>query len=262
MASPIVFGQGLAGTGVDTATLYPDYFSVNVIWVNSAGGSNANAGTEPELPLATLAQAVTNATAGACIAIAATHAETVASTITVNKSGLTFVGFGVGNARPTLTPASGATVVFNLTTANNVTFQNIYFKAAVATSGAAGRIASANTGTKILNCQFDCGANDQEAVILTADHARLDSCTFTAVGSRPTRALGMANNNTNVEVNNCTFDGASFGWAGNAVTCNGVTNMILRNITLAGNSDINGTGTVSYQLYGIQCSGASRVTLT
>ena len=263
MASPIVFGQGLAGTGIDTATAFPDYFATNVIWVNSATGNDANAGTEPELPLATLAQAITNASAGAVIAIAATHTQTVSVALAANKAGLRFVGFGTGTARPTLTPSSGATSVFNITAAD-VVIENIYFKAAAATSGTGGRIVSTASGTGVLNCQFDCGASDQEAVLLnaSADNATIDSCTFTATATRPTRAIGLAGSNTNVKVTNTTVDGSTFGWAGNAVTCNSVTRMVMKNITLAGNADINGTTTVSYQLFGITCSGASRVTLS
>jgi len=264
MASPIFFGQGLAGTGIDTATLLPDLFAVNTIWVNSAGGSDANAGTEPELPVATLAQAITNASAGSCIAIAATHIQTISVALAANKAGLRFVGFGTGSARPTLTPASGATSVFNVT-ANDVVFENIYFKAAAATSGTGGRIVSANSGTEVLACQFDCGASDQEAVLLNtgADNARIDSCTFTATASRPTRAIGLAGaTNTNVKITNTTVDGSTFGWAGNAVTVNNCVRLVVKALTLAGNADLSGTTTTSYQIYGLLGSGASRVSLS
>lgn len=265
MASPIIWSAGLAGTGVDTATVSPDYFGTNVIWVNSANSaaSDANAGTEPELPLATLAQAITNASAGACIAVSATHTQTISVTLTVNKAGLRFVGFGTGTARPTLTPSSGAIAVFTVSAAN-VVIDNFYLKAAAATSGAASRVVSTASGTQVLNCQVDCGAFDQEGVLLnaSADNARIEGCTFTATASRPTRAIGLGAAVSNFQLMSTIIDGATFGWAGNAVTVNSAINMVAKNVTLQGNSDLNGTTVASYQMYGIVAVGASRVTIT
>lgn len=265
MASPIVWGAGLAGTGVDTATVYPDFFGTNVIWVNSASSaaSDANAGTEPELPLATLAQAITNASAGACIAVAATHTQTISVTLAVSKAGLRFVGFGTGSARPTLTPSSGAIATFTVTAAN-VVIDNFYLKAAAATSGAAGRLTTNSSGTQVLNCQLDCGVFDQQGLLFTtgADNARVQACTFTATASRPTTAINHSNAVSNFHLLDSVVDGATFGWAGNAVSVNSAINMVAKNVTLMGNSDLNGTTVASYQMYGITAIGASRVTIT
>lgn len=263
MASPILWPLGLAGTGVDSATVYPDLFSAATIWVNFTSGSDANAGTEPELPVKTIAQAVTNAAAGSIIAIVAGNQETVAGTVTVNKAGVRFVGFGTGANRPQFIPTSGATALFNVT-AVDVCFESIYFKAAAATTGTGGRITCAVAGLEVNSCQVDCGANDQEGILLAAgaDRFRIDSTTFTATASRPTRALGLSAAITGGKVINCTIDGSAFGWAGNAFTCSSCVSLVAKNLTLAGNSDVLGSTTTSYQFLGVLGSSAGKVTLS
>lgn len=264
MASAQVWGLGLAGSGVATATLYPDYLASSVIWVNFTSGSDANAGTEPELPVKTIAQAVTNASAGSTINIVAGNLEPLTAQVAVNKAALRFVGNGVGTNRPQFTINSGATSMFNVTTAD-CAFEGIYFKAALATSGTGGRVVCTASGLELIECQIDCGAFDQEGVLLNAgaDNARIDGCSFTAVGSRPTRAIGLAGApNTNVKIIDTTVDGSTFGWAGNAVTTSNCVRMVIKNITLAGNSDLSGSTMTSYQIYGVTTSGASKVVIS
>jgi len=265
MASPIVWPQGLVGTGVDSSTLLPDLFSAAVIWVDNSksASSDANAGTDPELPLKTTSQAVTNASAGSVIVYGANHAETISSTVTVNKNGLRFLGFGVGT-RTTFTPASGATLCFSVTTGTDVVFENLYFKGASATSGTAGRVQTAAAGTEIYSCQFDCGANDGNAVICASggDRFRIDSCSFTATGSRPTSAINLSAAVTGGRIVNTTVDGSTFGWAGTAVSVASCVQLYVKNLTLAGNADMIGATTTSYQLFGVVSSAAGRVTLS
>lgn len=267
MASPIFLPAGLAGSGIDSATAFPDIVSASVIYLNSgsAAASDANAGTEPELPLLTLAQAITNASAGSVISIASTHSQTISSAVNIAKAGLRLVGSGIGSARATFTPSSGATTVLNIQAGGvDTVIESIYFKAAAATSGAGGRVVSVASGTEVLSCQFDCGAFDQEAVLLNAgaDNARIEASAFTAVGSRPTRAIGLAGTNTNVKLVNVTVDGSTFGWAGNSVTVTNCVHLSVKNLTLAGNSDVLGATTSSYQILGVTGSSTVRVTLS
>ncbi len=265
MASPIFWGRGLAGTGVATATLYPNFVSAPVIFLDSATGNDANTGLLPELPKATAASAVSAASAASIIAVAATHAESISVAVAIAKAGLHFVGFGTGTARATFTPASGATACFDVQAGGDDTvFENIYFKAATATSGAGGRIVSADTGTQVIGCDFLCGANDQEAVLLNAgaDNARIVDCTFTATGSRPTRAIGFGAALTNAQVIDTVIDGSTYGWAANAFTVTSAIRLYIKNLTLAGMSDLFGTTVASYQVVGVTTSGQSSVNLT
>jgi hypothetical protein len=263
VASPIIWTAGFAGTGIDTAIAVNNLLSASVQWVNFATGSDANAGTEPELPVKTTAQAVTNAVAGSTIIFASGNTETITGTVTVNKAGLRFLGFGTGSNRPKFTPASGATAMFNVT-AVDVCFESLYFATAAATSGAGGRITCAVAGLEVNSCQVDCGANDQEGILLSsgADRFRMDSTVFTATASRPTRALGLAAAITGGKVINCTIDGATFGWAGNAFTCSSCVSLVVKNLTIAGQSDVLGATTTSYQFYGVTTSAAGKVTLS
>ena len=260
MATPTIWTAGLAGTGVDTATALPLICNAPVIWV-SASGNDANAGTDPELPLLTIAQAVTNASANSVIAIAAGYTASI-SAQTVGTAGLRFVGFGTGVNRPRLTPTSGASAMFTVTAAS-VVFDSIYFGAAAATSGTAGRLTCNASGLQVLNCQMDCGASDGRGIILTtgADNARVENTVFTAVGLRPTQAITHGNAVTNAVYNNVTVDGSSFGWAGTAFNPASATNLVIKNLTLAGNSDLIAAVT-SYQIFGVTTSGASRVALS
>lgn len=105
-----------------------------VFYVQSVhpSANNSNDGTDPDYPLATLTQAITNATAskGDVIMLGPGHAETVATAgaITVNKAGVSIVGVGAGANRPTFTFNSvvGASL---LVTAANVTIENVLFLA-------------------------------------------------------------------------------------------------------------------------------------
>ncbi len=263
MASPIVWTAGFAGTGIDTATDVNNLLSAATIWVNFSTGNDVNAGTEPELPVKTTAQAVTNAVAGSTIIFPSGNAETITGTVTVNKAGLRFVGFGTGSNRPKFTPSSGATAMFNVT-AIDVCFESLYFAAAAATSGAGGRITCAVAGLEVTSCQMDCGASDQEGILLAAgaDRFRIDSTTFTATASRPTRALGLSAAITGGKVINCTVDGATFGWAGNAFTCSSCVSLVVKNLLISGQADILGATTTSYQFYGLTTSAAGKVTLS
>lgn len=263
MASPIIWPAGFAGTGIDTAIAVNDLLSASAQWVNFATGSDANAGTEPELPVKTTAQAVTNAAAGSPIIFAAGNAETITGTVTVNKAGLRFIGFGTGSNRPKFTPSSGGTAMFNVT-AVDVAFESLYFGAAAATPGTGGRITCAVAGLEVNACQFDCGANDQEGILLSAgaDRFRIDSTVFTATASRPTRALGFGAALTGCKVYNCTIDGATFGWAGNSFTCSSCVSLVVKNLTIAGQADVLGATTTSYQFYGVTTSAAGKVTLS
>lgn len=100
-----------------------------VIYVDSAVGSNNNNGFEPGEAKATIAGAISAATAnnGDIILVLPGHSETVTSAITVSKAGLSIIGMGEGLLRPSIT-GNGTIDAVDIT-ANNVLLENFQFPA-------------------------------------------------------------------------------------------------------------------------------------
>lgn len=123
------FGVPLIGSGTLPITNGTYYFVCNRAGAN---GSNGNTGTDMEAPLATLAQAITNATASEndVIVVMEGHSETItgAGGITMSKAGLTVVGLGNAGQRPRFLMDGAATVTW-LITAANCTVKNVVLAA-------------------------------------------------------------------------------------------------------------------------------------
>lgn len=266
MTAPIIWSGGLGGSGIDTATTAPVITSASIIWYDPTQGNDANTGTNPEQPVKTFAQAVTNASTGSVVAMLDVDNETITGTVTINKS-IKVVGVGAGSARTSFTPLSGATAMFNVT-ADDVSFENCYFKPAQGTVGTAGRITCANKGLEFYSCQFDSGASDGNCVITAAgsDYFRFDGCTFTVTsalssGTGPI-AINCSGTNIGGKIFDTVFDGSTFGFKdAAAVTLVSATRLYIKNVTLVGKADIVGTG-VSYNIIGVTTSGASRILIT
>ncbi len=78
----------------------------NIYYVSSLTGASTNSGFSPDAPYATLAQAVAAATASQddTIYLLPGHAESIGATgYAISKAGLTVIGLGNGNNRPTFT---------------------------------------------------------------------------------------------------------------------------------------------------------------
>ena len=91
---------------------------------------NDNAATNPSQPAATLDGAIGKCTAsnGDVILIAPGHTETIsaAAAITFDVAGVTVIGMGVGNSRPTITLDTATTTDINVTAAD-VQIHNVIF---------------------------------------------------------------------------------------------------------------------------------------
>ncbi len=85
-----------------------------VFFVNSVIGSDGNVGTDPTAPLATVQQAINSCTAnkGDKIVVMVGHAETVTATsINLNKAGVSVICLGSGLERPTFTYSAAAATI-------------------------------------------------------------------------------------------------------------------------------------------------------
>jgi hypothetical protein len=215
MAAIQFYQNGAGGTtGADLAVLKPAYMSGNFWYVKASTGTDAAspAGKERNAPLATLAQAYTNAVAGDTIVLLSGHAESLGAAQVINKVGLAIVSEGTGLSRATFT-CTGAVAMFDITSAG-VTVDNIYFPASSAAPTA--RIRSAAAFTRIANCTFECGASDTTRAvrfITGAADGRITGTTFTSVAATPGSAIEVLNAMVGLEMDNVTFDGGSFGWS-------------------------------------------------
>lgn len=268
MASPNIYAGGLnlAGTvfANGPATLQlggPVYFSGGIQWVDTISGSNAYAGTLPELPVATIAQAVTNSAANGAIIIGAGSSESLGASQAFALAGLSIFGCGTGSSRPRYT-CTGTVNMWNLS-ANGTWVEGFYFPAstAVATS----RVLIGADNQTIRDCYFECGANDTSRALNVANNAcAVNGCSFVTTALRPAIGLQVTNAVSNTLIEDCVFNGGSYGWSDYALKVSGAaTQTTIRGGTFTNRSDIGFsiTGT-SYKIFAPEMDGTSNVLLT
>lgn len=217
MASPFVYESIGGSQGARLATRAPVFMS-GVVWYVGPGGADAVSpqGRERVYPLATLAQAHTNASAGDTIICLENHTETLTAAQTFNKAGIHVWGEGSSSTRPRFT-CNGAIAMFDITAAG-VTIENIYFPQSGTAPTARVRIAS--VGCQVVTCQFDCGASDTASAlrfVTGAGQARVVGTRFvstaTSVTNRPTVALEVVNAMSDLELDTVIFDGGTYAWS-------------------------------------------------
>jgi len=225
MASIKYYVNGAGGTlGAELATLKPLYMSGVIWYVNnsSSAASDSNAGNDRDLPLATLQQAVTNSSAGDMIDLMSGHAETIASTVTINKAGLSIVGEGIGSTLPRLTNnvAAGTGPMISVE-AKAILFDSIYFPGSAQSARERIFVGGSPAGQATLaNLTFECSANDAQRSAWfnggnTNAGCSISGSTFTATGvdAGPGLQMGSA---IGVTVDSCVFDAGSFNWQAGA----------------------------------------------
>lgn len=219
------YPNGLGGTGAALATA--PYLTLlgetRVWWVDSVSGVNGSSpeGASRERPLATLAQAVTNATAGDIIVLLSTHNETLGATVTVNKANLTIIGEGTdssGIPSAALTPYSGGNSL--AVSAAGVYFQHIRFKAR--TDGNLHATAYITAADCVFDdCYVEVDEYTNESPIQTDGTygITLDGCTFistetsTTLATAPFSPISISTAAAcDVNIRHCVFDGGQTGF--------------------------------------------------
>jgi hypothetical protein len=218
MASPYIY-QSLGGTtGSRIATSTPTFCSGRY-WFVGPGGSDAASprGLDRKRPLATLAQAYTNAAAGDTIVFLKDHVESLNNPQTLAKAGLTLCSESSGSSRARFTPVLLTGDMFDVTAAG-VTIDNIYFPKSVATPSSRVRIAAA--GATMENCYFDSSGDDVVPAVRVVTSGNNFTAkgtywvsTATAVTAQPTVALQVENAVSDLKLEDCRFDGGAFGWS-------------------------------------------------
>lgn len=194
----------------------------NYFWVDS-GASGQGDGTY-EAPYTTLDYAVGQCTAnnGDVIIVKAGHAEslTADSAVDIDIAGITVIGLGTGDDRPTFTFTTAVAADFKLA-ADNVTIKNLLFKAGI--DALTGPIEVSADDCAIINCEYqDDATNNYETtdVLVTT--------------STPLRLL--------VDGFKYVLDGGAGGTQNQSVIqLNGADNAIIRNCWLVADS---GTGVI------------------
>lgn len=216
-------------TGDDLALAAPFQTPGTVWFVNSATGTDAAspAGKDREKPLATLAQAQTNAAAGDTIFLEAGHTETFTVALTISKQLFIAAGGAAGGTNPVQFKINAAAQnVFNLTAAGTE-LRNILFPASVqSNTGAAstGKVGFAVAGIRLIGCVFQSSAFDQFAAVRLAtgaDACRIDSCSFLSTAlttaTRPTIGLQVATAVNDLELYGVVFSDGTVGYSSAAM---------------------------------------------
>lgn len=213
---PNGFGQSLGDALVVSGG--PIYTTGKVWYVDSAVGSNAYDGRSDKRPLATLAQAQTNASSGDVVVLMSGHAETYTSALTISKE-LIIAGAGSSAGLPTVkftnNQASGR--LFNIT-ADNVELRNIWFEED-AQSNSGGGVASSGDAFRMVGCYMEVDASTTvSGLVLTqasGETAFLWDCTFvstaTAIGSVPGLAI-KKDGAGQLWMHGVTLDGGTYGF--------------------------------------------------
>lgn len=219
--SSLSYPNGAGETSGDSlVTSHPITVSGAIWYVNSAGGVDAagDRGKDRIRPLATLAQAHTNAAAGDIIVVAENHVQVITSSQVFNKAGITVVGAGSGSTRPHFTRAADIEM-FDVTAAN-VQFRNLFFPGSSVVSALKHRIRIASAGCRIKDCYFECAAtNDGRGavqLVTGAGNISIRNTYFVSTSlspaTQPDSGLEILNDMTGLELDTVVFDGGESGW--------------------------------------------------
>lgn len=174
----------MQGVPVLGGTSIPDTTG-NYWFVCSVSGSDGNLGSDSSAPKATIASAISAASAatGDVIVLMPGHVETftAAAALTISKSGLYIIGLGNGANRPTIT-WSTSTAAQMIVSSANTTFENITFDFTGIDAIVAG-ISVTAADVSFLGCTFltNSATNGCVLGILTAATAtrfRVENCLF------------------------------------------------------------------------------------
>lgn len=235
-------------------------------WYVHRLGLDAAPGLDRIRPLATTAQAVTNAAAGDTIVYLEGHQETLAAAQVLSKAGLYLVGEGSGSTRPQFI-ANGAVAMFDVTAAG-VWFENLYFPQSLVAPTARVRVGAAECA--LITCDFDCGAVDTAPAVKLVTGAaqfRAERCswksTATLITAQPSIGLEVANAVSGVWLTSCTFDGGVCGWSDYALKATAaVTRLYAPDLALLRGCDVyTATGSSGRILVGDR-GGTARLVLT
>lgn len=252
---------GAVGDQIDTCK--PLQTTGSIWYVSSLIGTDAAApaGQNREKPLATIAQAITNAASGDMIVFLSGHTQVIPAGQTIAKS-LILVGEGTNGVKPAVTFSTSFTSLpmFSLT-ANNIELRNLYFPASPSTVSSP-RIAVSQPRCRIAGCYSEHNGNDTSwGVQLNAgaDSFRVTNSTFistaTSTALQPLGALQSTTTVADLEFDNVVISAGTVGFSNYAavdLSAAAATRIRMTNVSLLLGADMKlgsaSTGLVNVQL--------------
>lgn len=223
------FFNGIGEPLGDTLVTAKPLITSGLIWyVDSSIGVNdvSPRGLSSTEPLATLAQAVTNASNGDTIVLLDGHTETLgAGGVTVSKN-LIIVGSGSSGGLPTvkLTPF-GEDVVALTVSGAAVQLRNIWFEERTVDSTVNSTIVVSGANFQMIGCYCQQGQYDYASLELAAgaDRARIVNTTFistaTSLTAQANAAMISSAALTDLDMDGVVFSNGTHGFSG-AYACN------------------------------------------
>jgi hypothetical protein len=244
------FGQTL-GDSLAVSPGGPIYHSGRVWYVHSGTGDNSYDGRSDKMPLATLAQAQTNASDGDIVVLMDGHAETLTSTLDITKT-LVIVGGGKSSGKPTVKFTNNQSNAEALTLSGaGVELRNIWFEED-GTANNDAKVTVTGDNCRLIGCYFELDGNSANGTgvllsLATGESAELRSCTFvstaTAASSVPGSGIENAGDGKLV-MNGVTLDGGivgflkGYGYNGNSSLTGLTEGLYADNMTLLRGADM------------------------
>lgn len=242
MATPNTYPGGFGGTsGSALATATTMISSGYAYYVDSVNGDDSatNNGLNREQPLQTLAQAITNSSAGDTIVLLGGSSFTLTAVIAL--AGRHLIGEGTGSNIPTIVRNMTGSPVTTATSASVIS--NIKFAAGNSASNTTNGTLSIGVKTFLDNVTLVGGNTDDAPLLVTTADVTAENLTFTSAATSkagaPLRAFSCATAGVIAEFDSLTIDGGTYGWSGSsAFSMTDGANLFARGVSLQNGSDM------------------------
>lgn len=221
MAFAATLPNGIGEALADSLVVNAPFYTTGLVWYVHHTGTDAAApaGRNRHAPLATLAQAQTNASDGDVVVLKDGHTEAVTS-LTITKR-LVIVGGGESDGKPTVKISAGdANHALNIT-ADGAQLRNIWLEERNAdTANSDPRLTIAASRFTAVGLYIPCGQYDEGAateLATTESSIRFKNCTWVSTASdgqtQPHSGLVSVAAVTQLQLEGCVFDGGTVGFS-------------------------------------------------
>lgn len=258
----VLYSTGLGGSTGDTlVSLYP-ILATKVLYVDSVTGSDTYDGLQRSRPKATLAGASgahASAANGTTIVLLSTHTETISTVLTVSLRNVTIVGEGSSSGSPTATIGGGNNSRITIS-GDSCQLLNIKFTAST-TTNVNSIVNVTGKGVRLRGCRFECGANENAGLELTADadYNIVDACTFiatnTGVTTRPSYGMLVGGAPDGLILSGVVFSDGTYGFTNYAFSAASAPNLIAENTSLLLGAEMNTGSSYGYVHVGTSTGG-------